>query len=85
MQIQYKYVRISEYSGGELCARWEVGDNRRYDMKYSCVVNEAERGFGDLQLLPSNSNGDGSMDSMVLYSGIQELRPDLVGLVNLSR
>ena len=78
-------MRISECSGKRY-VRWELGENnRRYDMKYSIVLNEDERGFEDVQLLPSDSNRDGSMDSMVLYSGNQELHPDLVCFLNLSR
>ena len=77
-------MRISECSGN-CYVRWEDGENRRFHMKHSCIVNEAEISFGDLQLLQSDSNGDGSMDSMVPYSGNQELHPDLVCFLNLSR
>lgn len=77
-------MRISELSGNWY-VRWEDGENRRFHMKHSCVVNETERSFGDLHLLQSDSNGDGSMDSMVSYSGNQELHPDLVCFLNVSR
>ena len=63
IQIEYKYVRISECSGKRY-VRWELGENnRRFDMKYSDVLNEDERGFQDLQPLQLDSNGDGSTDS----------------------
>ena len=92
IQIQYKYVRISELSGN-CYVRWEDGENRRYDMKHSGTVNEVERGFGDLQPTQSYPNGDGTMDSMVPHSGNEELHSAskvfdlgcLVDFLNLSR
>ena len=47
IQIEYKYVRMSECSGKRY-TRWEHDENRRFHMKHSCVVNEAERSFGGL-------------------------------------
>ena len=57
MQIDYKYVRMSECSGNRY-VRWEVGCNRRFAMKNFHVVNEVvdeiERGFMmDLCRMPS--------------------------------
>ena len=73
-------MRILEISGN-CCVRWEVGENRTFDIKYSSVlkevVSEVERGFGD-----------GSIHSMVPNSGHEELHSaskvfHLVFFVNL--
>ena len=84
IQIQYKYVRISEFSGKRY-VRWELGENRRFDMKYSVVLNEDERGFQDLQPLQLDSNGDGSTDSENEERHSASKVSDLVVFVNLSR
>jgi len=88
MQFEYKYVRISKCSGGELWARWECGANRIFvGVLYSnsYVINDVERGFQDWQPLQLDPNGDDSTDSMVPNSGNEELHSDLVCFVNLSR
>ena len=83
IQIEYKYVRMSECSGKRY-TRWEPDENRRFHMKHSCVVNEAERSFGGLCRMASMKPMEQATELMTKLTELHQRIDDKMSMIQVA-
>ena len=87
IQIEYKYVRISECSGKRY-VRWELGENNHkfdsFDMKYSVVLNEAERSFGGLCRMASMKPMEQATELMTKLTELHQRIDDKMSMIQVA-